>query len=101
MAAKKTAKRASEPDAVTVYRLTKDQADAMLRKMGHLEESDRKMDAALAKDLEVKGGAVGKLARHASKWLTDPGSETTIPLTDAEAAELGKSLGRGQRLDPV
>jgi general stress protein YciG len=80
-------------EGITVYRLTKDQAETMLRNMGHMATTDLALDRTRAAELQEKGGAAGKLARHASKWLRDDGSETTIPLTDQEHDELADQLG--------
>lgn len=45
--------------------------------------------AAAAGAEEHQGHPVARLARHVLKWLPDGAKETTIPLTDSEAATLG------------
>ncbi len=94
--------------AVTIYRLTKAQAETALRKMGVMGEHDpfftipesRRIDArtktvtSAADYLRAQPQNAGvKLQYHALKWLKDADTETTIPLTEAEHAALLPVLG--------
>lgn len=99
--------------------ITHDQAEAMLRSLGidpaslfNPHSSIRKDAKAAAKANEeyvergtlvghthqAEGGAVGKLVRHYMKWLRDPGTTTTIPLSAADLKALDKHQPKGKRL---
>lgn len=80
----------TQQDDVHPYVFTKEQADAIARKRGWQNEGESFLNGDTAKELQSAGGLDGKLARHIAKWLTDPGSQTTIPLTAAEHKELAK-----------
>jgi hypothetical protein len=87
-----------------VYTITKAQAEKVLKKMGHGEKfvtdhpDPKKPEEGLhtfiagdpAKVLQDQGGLEGKVARIATKYLRYAGSQTTILLTKAEHAQLGK-----------
>lgn len=77
-------------DEVGVYRFTKADGDKLMRKLGHQTADQVSLDKEVGNALQEKGGLVGKLARHCQKWLTDPGSVTTIPLTDSEYKQVAK-----------
>lgn len=84
---------AAKPDGLTVYHLTKAQGDAAMRKLGHQKADEPFLNGDAGRGLQEKGGLIGKLARHCQKWLTEPDSATTIPLTDAERSQVEKWAG--------
>lgn len=80
----------TQQDEVAAYKFTKEQADTVARKLGWQNADEPFLNGDKHKELQEAGGLYGKIARHIGKWLTDPDSETTIPLTVAEHKELSK-----------
>jgi hypothetical protein len=99
--------------------ITHDQAEAILRSLGIDPPSLFEPHASTKKDAkaaaaenaahsargtlvghvhQAEGGAVGKLVRHYMKWLRDPGTTTTIPLSAADLKALDKHQPKGKRL---
>jgi hypothetical protein len=90
MAPRRTAtEKAAAKDELTAYRITQKQAHAALKKAKIDPEDRDALREASAGAAEGGGTVEARLARHALKWLPAKDSETTIPLTAAEAKALG------------